>query len=143
MRSRLIRFLAATLLAALMSGCATNSLLSRAVQSGPTLITMRVIEQASDPAEKATRIRQAVDRIDGYLDESGALTLTSLQIYARAQIDRRRLPPSEVFLWEEAIAAVMADLRKRAVDDVLDIEGRSIVVATLHSIRRGLALEGY
>lgn len=126
--------------ALLLGGC--DYLQTRPAQTGVTLVTMRVIEKADDPADKAARIKVVVDDIDAYLGD-GALTLTALELYARGKLDPKRMTPSELLLWDEAINAVMADIRKRTSDEILNADARAVIDQTLASIRRAIALEGY
>lgn len=124
-----------------LTGC--SGLASREGQIATTLITMRVIENASDPAAKAARIRLAVDEIERHI-EGDLLTLGALEVFVRSRIDRERLSASEVLLWDEAITAVMTDLRERAPrDGLLNAEGRAAAQATIDAIRRAILLEGY
>lgn len=131
----------AAIMIATLTGC--SAMQTRSAQTGTTLLTMKVIENASDPADKARRIKVVVDDIEQYLGD-GALTISALEIYARSKIDRKRMPPSEVFLWEEAIAAVATDIRDRSPNiEILDADAREAIRTTIASIRRGLALHGY
>ena len=129
------------LAAVFIGGCET--LQSRSGQTVVTLVSMRVIENAGDPASKAAQIRAAVERIEGYLADTQILTLAGLEAIARKQLNPD-LPPSEAFLWEEAIMVVMQDLAERTpVDGVLTDEARAAAHSTLASITRAIVLEGY
>lgn len=123
---------------------ACEAMQSRTAQLGATLVTMQVIERASDPADKAARISRAVDAVEQHLEAHTHLSVSSLEAYALTYVDRNRLAPSEVLLWEEAVRAVADDLRGRvSTDGLLTAEGRAGVTATIAAIRRAIELEGY
>lgn len=124
--------------ALLFSGCATD----RATQTGVTLVTMKVIENADDPRDKAERISVVVSDVEDYLND-GALTVTALEAYARSKLDPRRMTSFELLAWDEAISATMADIRKRTADEILGADAREAIRQTLAAIRRAILLEGY
>lgn len=141
MRKLVTILMVAAVAMATLAGCA--ALQNRAAQGSITFVSMRVIENASDPAAKAEKIKAALERVEGYLNNPDVLTIKGLEAIARAQLNPE-LTPSERYLWEEAILTVMDDLAGRVPSDgVLTEEVRAAAFSVLAAIRRAIALEGY
>lgn len=133
-----------TALTVIMSGCAqvAGFLDSHTGQTTTKFVTMRVIEKAQDPADKAERIKIAINDVESYLHD-GVLTLTALDTYAHSKLDPKRMTASELLAWDEAINAVMADIRKRSPDELISADGRRVIANTIAAVREAIRLEGY
>jgi outer membrane lipoprotein SlyB len=112
--------LAALLLAFSLTGCAMldgNSLTaSTAVQIG----TIRLIQAADDPAERAEDIIVIVDLVNEQIDGDAITTVSSAGDAVRGFIDYSQLGPYEQILLDSLISAVQARLLEEVGSGELD-----------------------
>ncbi|MCR9260764.1 MAG: hypothetical protein NXH95_13640 [Pseudomonadaceae bacterium] len=110
----------------LISGCANNDLNPRSADLIVKYATMKVIEKADDPADKAIRIVAVAEQALEVASTEGVL-IAVVQEAVKESIDWASLSPADTLLANELINLVAEDLNDRVDSGVL--EGESMLTA--------------
>lgn len=101
--------------------------------------TLRYIEAADDPADRAAAVHGAIDRVLAYAD-ADETTLAALEASARALVPWDELSLADRDLLDVLISAISARLAERIGDGALDPDDRVAVVEVLQWVQAAARL---
>lgn len=141
------RFLAAALAClalAALSGCQNadeqpSAERSLAAQLVVRQATLRYIEAADQPADRAAAVHAAVGRVLAYA-EADETTLAALEASARALVPWDELSPADRDLLDVLITAISARLAERIGEGALDPDDRVAVAEVLRWVQAAASL---
>lgn len=142
--NRLIPLILLVPLMLLSSGCAT--LQGDAGRNlAQTFLVLKLVENSSQPAERAAGARRIMDASEQLLDRDPTLTVDHLEAAVRASIEWQNYPASEALVIDALIDAARADLDQRVgpVEGLFDGPRRARILEIFDQIRGALAMTGY